>query len=200
MRICNFEGCLNKHRAKGWCSTHYNHLYKFDKPQKASIRIKSPEDKKCSVTNCLKTYACLGFCSKHYRRWKDNGTTELLPRKLIKKECTHKDCERIRHNIGYCYKHYREIILNIPCKQRGNFIGKQKEICDVGHCNIVAVAKGFCSKHYRRNKRHGDPLTCYRRPRKSQYISISNIMNDKGIYSCEDDVKIIREIIGNYSE
>jgi len=32
------------------------------------------------------------------------------------------------------------------------------KICKVKGCNKIVKSKGFCGKHYMRNKRHGDPL------------------------------------------
>lgn len=34
-----------------------------------------------------------------------------------------------------------------------------KKICQVNNCGRLAIAKGYCDKHYRRVRRHGKPIT-----------------------------------------
>lgn len=196
-RKCNFEGCNNPHRAKGWCSTHYNQFLKYGETQKPFSRIKRPTDNKCTVPNCTAPYKCHGYCQTHYFRWRANGTTDLIPRTVARKECLVDECETNKHNAGYCYRHYRELVLKIVCKQRGGHNKKPKVKCDVDNCDNFARVKGWCDKHYGRYRRNGDPLTCYRRPRKSEHISLDNIMKNKGTYSKADDAEILRE---NFSD
>lgn len=90
MRLCTFEGCINAHLAKGWCSSHYKQIAKY------------------GVTK------------------KIDGLT--------------------KHNKN------------------------PKQKCSINNCDNFARAKGWCEKHYSRYRRYGDPLTCYRKPIKSDYI------------------------------
>ncbi|HEY2811803.1 MAG TPA: hypothetical protein VGJ00_10505 [Rhabdochlamydiaceae bacterium] len=189
-RKCSFEGCTNAHRAKGWCSNHYNQITKYGAPHKAIPREKAPNDKKCSVKDCQEPYKCKGYCLKHYTRWMANGTPELLPKILVRKECRHYGCTANKRTQGYCYKHYREIVLKIPSTR---LQGNGKRVCDVDDCENLARSKGMCDKHYQRTVRYGDPLTSYRRPRKSNYVSVDNIMNLRGTYSKSHDAEVLRE-------
>ena len=74
-----------------------------------------------------------------------------------------------------------------------NKLHNKKQKCDVDNCDSYARARGWCTKHYGRYLRHGDPLTCYRRPITSNYVTIDNILNDTGTYSKKYDDEILRE-------
>lgn len=60
-------------------------------------------------------------------------------------QCKELDCDReaTRKKSGECEKHYRKNIGS-PCS--------------VEDCKDKAAGKGLCSKHWQRNKKHGDPL------------------------------------------
>ncbi|MCK4830282.1 hypothetical protein KA005_81945 [bacterium] len=47
----------------------------------------------------------------------------------------------------------------IPTNLTGvEVLSMEKKICKIDGCNNKHIAKGFCSMHYLRNKRHSDPL------------------------------------------
>lgn len=146
--------------------------------------------KTCMVTNCNKLHRCRGYCNKHYMRLLTNGTTELLSRPLASKECRHPGCNSKKRTAGYCYRHHREIVLKIPSTAFNN---KEPQPCEVDDCDRFARVKGMCTLHYERVRRQGDPLTSYSRPRKSNYVSVDNIMNLRGTYSKSHDAEVLRE-------
>lgn len=193
IRLCNIEGCGKKHEAKGFCKQHWS---KQHYKRLGNRQIKGANT--CSVDGCKNPYRAKGYCEKHYFRMRIHGTTELLPKKTPTKICKYPECERKKYISGYCCKHHREVLLQIPLKKRGGHNKKPKQKCEVDNCDNQATTKGWCSKHYVRYKRHGDPLTCYRRPRKSDYVSVDNIMKQKGTYSRRDDQEVLRETFGEF--
>jgi hypothetical protein len=192
-RFCSIEGCGKKHEAKGLCKYHWSKQY-YNRPN--GVLRQRNSSKECSVTDCKNSACSHSYCQKHYYRWRTNGTTELIPRSVARKECLHKGCDTKKYNGGYCYKHYREFVLKIESKPRGRH-KQQKVKCDVDNCDNFARVRGWCDKHYGRFRRNGDPLTCYRRPRKSAYVSLDNILKNKGTYSKSDDKEVLME---NFSD
>lgn len=61
MRICSFEDCDKKHKAKGFCDTHYK---RSKKGNIYSIKNSKKTDF-CKKENCSNKYRSLGFCRKH---------------------------------------------------------------------------------------------------------------------------------------
>lgn len=190
LRLCEIEGCGKKHEAKGFCKSHWSkqHYNRLHTPSR-----QSNSGKLCSVINCKESAKSCGYCQKHYYRWRTNGTTDLIPLSVARKECLHKECEKPKHKDGYCYRHYRQFILKIECKPQGGRNKKPKVKCDVENCDGFARVRGWCEKHYGRYRRNGDPHTCYRRPRKSAYVSLDNILKNKGTYSKAEDEEVLRE-------
>lgn len=191
IKFCSIEGCQRIHLAKGFCKSHWSQQH-YNR-EVGFIRARVYGRSLCSIFDCSCVAHSQGYCQKHYWRLRTNGTTDLLPKTNKPKKCSQIGCDTNKHNGGYCFKHYREIILKIQCKGRGGHNKKPKQKCDVDNCDYIASSKGFCHKHYGRYRRHGDPLTCYRRPRKSSYISIDNIMKDSGNYSKIDDEEILND-------
>lgn len=67
---CSIEGCKNRSRALGWCTTHYARWQKYGDPLKLRDR------KTCSVNDCGAKHYGFGFCEKHFQRFKKHGTPE----------------------------------------------------------------------------------------------------------------------------
>lgn len=63
-RKCVVDGCGKKHKARGFCSKHYDYM-----KQKGTL----PEQKMCLVDSCGKPRDGKGLCAKHYARLKTNG-------------------------------------------------------------------------------------------------------------------------------
>lgn len=196
IRLCSIDGCGRKHEAKGFCKRHWSQQH-YKRPF-SDIQIREKNlNKLCSVNECKQRPCAHGYCQKHYYRWRTNGTTNLIPRTVARKECKQPGCETPKHNEGYCFRHYREVILQVPANPRGGHNKKPKEPCSVDGCEGFARIKGWCDKHYGRYRRNGDPLTCYRRPRQSSYVTVDNILKSKGNYSKLDDEEVLRE---NFSD
>lgn len=81
-----------------------------------------------------------------------------MPRvKQETRKCSAAGCENKHLARGLCRTHYQrardnyEIEINRPEKING---GEWL----VGGCGLIAITRGFCSKHYAKFQRYGDPL------------------------------------------
>lgn len=210
MKICSFKGCERKYRAKGLCVVHYNMYNKGKELHDIGPQGRPPGcimHKKCSVDGCLNKHKAKGWCSAHYN--------QILKHRIIQKSrkrnshnskiCTVDDCGLPGFSLDFCSKHYQRYkkfgTTDLPPRlhkdaKRGSK-KKTKQKCDVDNCDNFSIKKGFCDQHYKRYRKFGDPLTCYRRSRKSSDISLDNILKDDGCFSKTDDAEALREHFGN---
>ena len=73
------------------------------------------------------------------------------PTKLIV-GCSRPNCENVRWALSLCSKHYTEAKRSKEVQ-----VGTGK-ICSVEFCNRVHEARGYCSMHWKRWKKYGNPL------------------------------------------
>jgi hypothetical protein len=66
MKYCSIEGCGNRHKAKGYCSWHYQ------------LNWTRPEQGQCTVDGCNTSIHSRDMCSKHYKRWYLNGGSQTI--------------------------------------------------------------------------------------------------------------------------
>lgn len=81
-RRCSIVGCERIHRARGWCSTHYNRWRLFGHTMaEEPVRDGSPRPPICSTPACEKpTDVGSGrLCSMHRRRLRTTGILGLVP-------------------------------------------------------------------------------------------------------------------------
>lgn len=74
---------------------------------------------------------------------------------MTKPTCSRPDCDRLVYARGICSAHYQRDY------RRGKVTNprKRRRPCAVDGCASDASVRGWCDKHYRRWKKHGDPLT-----------------------------------------
>ena len=159
--------------------------------------------KNCSFEGCEREYYAKGYCKAHYTTWKKGKPLHVIGLKKSGIEiCSFEGCDRKHLAKGWCKAHYNQIYIYkskdapFPIGRR-SYNKKAKEKCNVDNCDNFVRAREWCVKHYERYKKHGDPLTCYRRPRKSEYVSLDNILKSRGNYSKSDDAEVLRE---NFSD
>jgi hypothetical protein len=59
--------------------------------------------------------------------------------------------------------------LSLSTRHLGRFfIGGNMKNCSISGCNNEYYAKGFCEKHYDKNRKYGDPLAGYERVKNGQ--------------------------------
>lgn len=145
---CSVSGCLNQHKASGFCAEHYRR-HRLGLPLDAQIeRRVSAVGLVCSVVECEEPVKSKGLCKKHYARMQRHGTTELI---ACDKPCSVDGCEGNAVAKGLCKKHYYRM------RNTGTTADRQRaEVrgCAVGGCTNVAVARDMCEMHYGRWKRH----------------------------------------------
>lgn len=149
MKICSVEGCERKHVALGLCFTHWR---RQRRGREVGGPILDSKDRICSVEGCERKHSSLGFCKLHYRRMKQGMPLDYLPHLALL--CTQEGCTRNRQSELYCNVHrLRErlgIDMDQPIQERTR--GPVNGLCTFDDCIGAHVAKGFCSKHYRKFK------------------------------------------------
>ena len=101
MKVCSVPGCLEKHKAKGYCRKHYdqfrnhNRILNENEERKQNKHNKNKEF--CKVKGCDTVACSLGFCKKHYDQFRSGKTPTLR---------TKNDLNEIIE-----YEDYAEIIL-----------------------------------------------------------------------------------------
>lgn len=114
--------------------------------------MKNVSRRQCAVAGCERAYYCRGYCEVHYRRWKRNGSTELLERPPhTPKPCSVDGCGRPVLARGKCSNHYKQWWEQAR--------GHTRPKCEVEWCAKPAVARGLCGTHYDRWNKGGDPHT-----------------------------------------
>ena len=66
--FCQVEGCGEKHLARGYCSKHYQQIWKKGLPP-----LNPKYDKKCQVAGCKADQYTRGYCNRHYRQIQTHG-------------------------------------------------------------------------------------------------------------------------------
>jgi hypothetical protein len=75
MRLCEIEGCANKHKGHGLCMKHLQAL----KRREIGVPVWRPRGL-CSVPDCNRLCHASGLCSNHYQIAKRNGDPCVLKR------------------------------------------------------------------------------------------------------------------------
>ena len=95
MRICQEQGCGEKHSARGWCAHHY-------RIQKAKIGFGLQG--LCRSEGCGKPAITKGLCSNHYGKARIQGK---LPGQAL---CKIASCQMgAIFKDGYCSKHHQRV-------------------------------------------------------------------------------------------
>ncbi len=68
--FCQVDGCSKKHHARGYCSKHYQRLWKKGLPP-----LNPKYDKGCQVPGCKADQYTRGYCNRHYRQIQTHGVT-----------------------------------------------------------------------------------------------------------------------------
>jgi hypothetical protein len=107
LKVCDIEGCNEKHRAKGFCGKHYKQW------RKGRLGETVPRDgnQGCRVVSCEGRHEAMGFCSKHYKRWR-RGTLSIDGQDIRKRSrCRVMDCQESGYRGGYCEQHFNRLLL-----------------------------------------------------------------------------------------
>lgn len=92
--------------------------------------------KDCSVEGCELPAWCRTWCQRHYARWRRTGDVHAhLPR--------------------YARRH--------PKKDRAKKRPAQPAVCTIDGCEKPTIARGWCTNHYAKWRKYGDPLADFTR-------------------------------------
>lgn len=121
----------------------------------------------CEVDGCERRVLARGWCSMHYERWRRHGDVAYDGR-LPATGCSVVGCSLPHHGKGLCSVHaYRERRwgrddprFGLPV-EAGRRSPRLRPVnggtCSVETCDKPSAAKGWCSAHYTRWRRYGDP-------------------------------------------
>lgn len=108
-RTCSIPGCEKAHRARGWCSTHYQRWQTYGEPD-APVRVDKISGT-CDVPDCETPRKIRQWCRPHYLRWKRYGdpTAGYRSRGAPLPPCAIEGCTETATRIirGMCLLHYR---------------------------------------------------------------------------------------------
>lgn len=103
---CQVEGCERVHKARGYCSIHYQHHLRgvpINPVVKTRDRNPPPE---CTEADCHSAVVGRGLCQMHYARFLRHGHTRYRDRKKPPKICAAPGCESYVYAKGKCHQHW----------------------------------------------------------------------------------------------
>lgn len=107
-RTCSIEACDGVHRARGWCSKHYQRWKAFGDPMVERKARVAPE-RGCSIEACTRVHRSLGLCSPHYTRLRKYGDPLAAAQPKPTRRCEKAGCNDSHYARGLCRIHYREV-------------------------------------------------------------------------------------------
>lgn len=189
MRICEIEGCGNKHACYGLCRKHLYRKVTFGDPLKTgkSVRGEVLNYLNEVVFNWADKEACLIW--PYYRDnvgyaiysggYKAGYNTKFVPNMICQKIHGPKPGKEYQaaHSCGQGLKgcvnpHHLRWLTASDNIRESDRCTKEKGICYIEVCGLEAACRGLCIAHYGRLRRHGSPLGGGR-PRKSKGARIS---------------------------
>jgi hypothetical protein len=128
----------------------------------------------CSVDGCDKPARNRGWCVMHYCRWRRYGEVRAdrppqMPGPQKPRPCTVEGCEKPVDARGWCSMHFArwqrfgDVFADRPPLARVSIHLSEKPIlqsdrqCLIEGCEKPVFAKDWCSAHYARWQRRGDP-------------------------------------------
>lgn len=177
MNQCKVEDCNNKAKTKQLCIKHYHRLLRYGNVNIVKKRASHPE--KCEAGNCDGRVVARGLCQRHYYRLRKYGDPHYTRKGkgYIDGNCRYlykaghpnsTKTGKIQEHIYVMSEHLgrelndNEAVIHINGDRLDNRlenlrIEKKENICKIKRCRDVVHAKGFCSKHYSRFIKFGDP-------------------------------------------
>lgn len=157
-KTCKIDGCGKNVVGLGYCSAHYSKLKKYGDP----LAGRTNSGGTCEIKDCAEPVHAHRMCRLHYERYKKHGDASVV-RKV--KRCAVDGCEAPHRANGYCDFHNNRARRHngnpLGGGPRHNPLGSQGGKCKVDGCNGVAKHLFYCSKHYSKFKKFGDPLGGY---------------------------------------
>jgi hypothetical protein len=145
--VCQIDGCVRPHVARGWCSTHYNRWQR-------EVGTGRP---RCSAQECEKPALKRGWCDMHYGRWQKHGDPERV---IIKTRsvCSYGPCDRLADVHGLCSTHNDQRIAGKPLTEIRAW-RSHLERDDFGQKLCRVCLNWLPEAEFGRNNRHPDGLS-----------------------------------------
>jgi hypothetical protein len=103
--VCTVEGCGRRHKARGYCQTHYTMLARGSSIKPIKVRERNKPEC-CTEDGCAEPVKSKGLCKMHYQRLLRHGHTRYTDRKKEPKKCVVPSCENWLYAKGLCHSHY----------------------------------------------------------------------------------------------
>jgi Recombination endonuclease VII len=102
---CSVDGCERKHKARGWCATHYAQFIRTGEVKAFSAR--SRVGGSCSVDGCGEPVKAKGLCDAHYAHRLRHGHLSYRRRETREpRRCGIAGCDNWLYSRGMCSMHY----------------------------------------------------------------------------------------------
>jgi len=115
-RLCGIAECSKPHRARGWCSTHYNRWSKHGDPEVGQILGPPVLYEQCRIRDCSGSHLARGWCRKHYYRWYHHGDPYIVLTNNVPVgtygDCALSVCGRKAVVKGLCQGHYLSTVVS----------------------------------------------------------------------------------------
>ncbi|KIL79576.1 HNH endonuclease [Bacillus badius] len=185
MKICNVEGCQERHVANGYCRSHNYRFKRYGDPLVVK-EIQSKNREKCEVEECGRKHHAKGYCKMHHYRWERYG--DPLYKKHRKRVCSVNGCERDAYGKGLCRTHHYRLkangdplvvqkLINVPCKIEG--------------CKNKNRKYGYCEKHYYESDLCREQHRIYSANRRS--LKENAIVNDFSLFDWKESLRHFNE-------
>lgn len=103
--FCTVDGCERKHKARGYCATHYM-MWKRG-AEITSIKSRDRIKPDCCIEEgCTEPVKSKGLCKMHYQRLLRHGHTKYRDRKKEPKICIIPNCDNHSYSKQLCNSHY----------------------------------------------------------------------------------------------
>lgn len=107
----------------------------------------------CSFPDCGAKRVAQGLCAGHRAQMKNGRELTPIDRSPRPDFCSFPDCGEPNYSAGLCHGHNRQ-------RRQGKTLAPivRHSGCAVDGCGAKHSARGYCSVHYRRLRKYGDPL------------------------------------------
>jgi hypothetical protein len=122
----------------------------------------------CESSVCDEQAVAKGYCAAHYARFIRGADVNVPIEKREARQrqpsdvCLASGCGESTNGgaKGYCPMHYQRVKNGRPLDGEPRYRAKKgtRSICKVIDCHFVVMGWGYCSTHYQRFRKYGDPL------------------------------------------
>lgn len=142
----NAEAAITRYHANRDRELARQKAYREANPERERAR-RIKLDEVCEVDGCEDNVQCRNLCPRHYSRLIRHGDplaggSDHVPGKL----CLEVGCSEPHHSNGLCGHHAQMAWRD------------QLPECKVDDCDQQSRVRGWCSRHYQRWRKYGDPL------------------------------------------